>query len=276
MSNASHTHSNTPDPQAHACIKTTNNDAVATITLHQPARRNAMRLSMWAALTATLTELRNDDGVRVVVVKGAGEQAFCAGADISEFKTLRTEPAQAQHYDHITHQACCALGEFPKPTIGLIRGSCIGGGMELALLCDIRLCDETARFAVTPAKLGLGYNLDDTQLLVDRLGAPAAREILFTGRTFMPDEALRLGIVNRIVPAADLQATVSGYASDIAANAPLTVRASKAIIAEANKVPSERDVATCNDWVAQCYASDDFVEGQRAFADKRKPRFKGH
>lgn len=260
---------------ADACIKTTVEHAVATLTLHQPARRNAMRLAMWEALTHTLEALNANADVRVVIVRGAGDAAFCAGADISEFKTLRTEAAQAQHYDHITHEACSALAQFPKPTLALIRGSCIGGGMELALLCDIRLCDETARFAVTPAKLGLGYNLDDTQLLVDRLGAPAAREILFTGRTFTPDEALRLGIVNRVTSAAELDDTVSAYASDIAANAPLTLRAAKAIIAEASKVPSARDEKLCQALVAQCYASEDFVEGQQAFAEKRKPRFKG-
>lgn len=275
MSETSPSDSDTRNESSDACITTSTEHAVATVTLHQPARRNAMRLSMWAALTKTLAALRDDDDVRVVIVTGAGEQAFCAGADISEFKTLRTEPEQAHHYDRITHEACSALGDFPKPIIGLIRGSCIGGGMELALLCDIRLCDESARFAVTPAKLGLGYNLDDTQLLVDRLGAPAAREILFTGRIFMPDEALRLGIVNRVVADTELAATVNGYATDIAANAPITVRASKAIIAEATKMPSDRDVETCDAWVNKCYASDDFVEGQRAFAEKRKPRFSG-
>ncbi|MEM7405235.1 MAG: enoyl-CoA hydratase [Pseudomonadota bacterium] len=258
-----------------ACIKTSVADHVATVTLHQPARRNAMRLTMWQELGDTMARLAADHDVRVVVVTGAGEHAFCAGADISEFAELRTAPEKAEEYDAITHVTCTALRDFPKPTIGRIRGSCIGGGMELALLCDIRLAADDAKFGVTPAKLGLGYNLDDTVLLVERLGAPAAREILFTGRIFAPEEALRLGIVNRVVAVDELDALVAQYATDIAHNAPLTLKASKAIIAEANKIPPARDEALCAELVAACYASDDFVEGQTAFSEKRKPAFTG-
>jgi enoyl-CoA hydratase/carnithine racemase len=258
-----------------ACIKVEIDQHVATLTLHQPARRNAMRLQMWQQLTTTLEHLAQQAEVRVVVVTGAGDKAFCAGADISEFAQLRTTPADSVAYDHITHAACAALGNFSKPTIAHIHGSCIGGGMELALLCDIRLGAEDARFGVTPAKLGLGYGLNDTQLLVDQLGAPATREILFTGRIFSPDEALRLGIVNRVVSVAKLQPLVAQYAHDIAHNAPLTLKASKAIIAEAAKTPPERNEQLCEQLVEACYASSDFVEGQTAFAEKRKPVFRG-
>ena len=258
-----------------AAILTTIEDGIARVTLHQPKRRNAMRYDMWVQLGETMNALAVDDTVRVVIVAGAGEQAFCAGADISEFDEWRNSPQQAQAYDAATHVSCQALGNFPKPTIGEIRGSCIGGGMELALLCDIRICSHDAKFAVTPAKLGLGYNLDDTSLLVDRLGAPASREILFTGRIFSPEDGLRLGIVNRVTSGDELAGVVEQYARDIAANAPLTLKASKAIIAEAAKVPDARDEALCDQLVNDCYASDDFIEGRRAFAEKRRPQFSG-
>ena len=258
-----------------ASIDITVAEHIARVTLNQPQRRNAMRLSMWRDLYEGLTRLATDPEVRVVVVSGAGNRAFCAGADISEFDEWRGDPARAAEYDAITHDACESLRYFPKPTLARIEGSCIGGGFELALLCDIRICSPDARFAVTPAKLGLGYNLHDTELLVDRIGAPATREILFTGRMFEPDEALRLGIVNRVAESGGIDALVDEYVSEIATNAPLTVQASKAIIAEANRSPGERDAALCQTWVDRCYASQDFLEGRRAFAEKRSPQFTG-
>ena len=259
----------------HACIETERDGHVARVVLNQPARRNAMRYTMWRELGQTMEALAADDGVRVAVLTGAGEQAFCAGADISEFDEWRTTPARSSEYNAAAHRACTALERFPKPVVASIHGSCVGGGFELALLCDIRVAASDARFAVTPAKLGLGYDLDDTRLLVSRLGAPATREILFTGRMFTAEEALRLGVVSRVVAPSDLDAAVSGYVETIVANAPLSVRASKAIIAEAEKAPAERDEALCTELVAQCYASEDYAEGRRAFAEKRPPVFKG-
>jgi enoyl-CoA hydratase/carnithine racemase len=258
-----------------ACIDVTRSGHVARIELRQPARRNAMRYSMWCELAQTMDTLAGDETVRVVVVTGAGQSAFCAGADISEFGEWRTTPDKSALYDQATHRACAALGGFPKPTIARVHGYCIGGGFELALLCDIRVCADDARFAVTPARLGLGYDLDDTRLLVSRLGATATRELLFTGRLFEPDEALRLGIVNRVVASDALDQAVGAYTREIAANAPLTIRAAKAIIAEAEKVRSERDEALCRRLVDACYASEDYAEGRRAFAEKRRPVFKG-
>lgn len=260
---------------ADATILTTFANGIARVTIHQPKRHNAMRFAMWSQLAEKLDTLAQDKSVRVLVLAGSGERAFCAGADISEFNEKRDSPEQARVYFDAVHAACSALRSFPTPTIGEIRGSCIGGGMELALLCDIRICSDNAKFAVTPAKLGLGYSLDDTCLLVERLGASASREILFTGRIFSPQDGLRLGIVNRVTTQSELAEVVQLYALDITGNAPLTLKATKAIIAEATRVPSERNVALCDQLVADCYASEDFVEGRRAFAEKRKPTFVG-
>ncbi len=159
---------------ADACILCETHGHVAWVTLHQPARRNAMRYTMWYELADTMEAIADDDVVRVAVLAGAGEQAFSAGADISEFEEWRTTPEKSAVYDAAGHRAFVALGDFPKPTIASIRGACVGGGFEIALACDIRLCATDARFAVTPAKLGLGYDLDDTRLLVEHLGAAGA------------------------------------------------------------------------------------------------------
>lgn len=247
---------------------------IATVTVHQPARRNAVSLAMWQQLDATLVDLARRD-IRVVVVTGAGDRAFSAGADISEFATLRATPEQAQAQEHVSGDALTRLRDFPAPTIARIRGVCIGGGMELALACDIRLAADDARFAVTPGRLGLGYGLRETSLLVERLGASAVREILFTARMFDAADALRLGIVNAVETVDRLDELVTTYTDDIAANAPLTVAAAKRIIAEAERAEAERDAALCEALVRQCNDSSDFREGQAAFADKRRPRFTG-
>ena len=260
---------------AEACVKTECDGAIAKVVLHQPSRRNAMCFSMWRELGEALSALADDDAVRVVIMTGAGDQAFCAGADISEFDTMRSTPEQIAKYDAVSHHAVDLLEAFPKPLIGRIQGFCVGGGMELAMLCDIRVCSEDARFAVTPARLGLGYNLSETRLLVERLGSQAVREILFTARLFNADEALRLGMVNQVTGAQGLDQAVDVYAQQIAANAPITVRASKAIIREAQKPRSESDEALCRQLIDMCFASEDYIEGRRAFAEKRKPRFQG-
>ena len=257
------------------CIKTQIEGPIAHIILHQPARRNAMSVNMWLELNEVLQRLAEDNSIRLAIVTGAGDRAFCAGADISEFAEWRATPEKQEISSEAIHNACQTLEHFPKPTIARIRGSCIGGGFELALLCDIRICADDARFAVTPARLGLGYDLKDTLRLVSRLGAAATREILFTARMYSAADALRLGIVNQSVSVDELDNTVAEYAEQIANNAPLTVQACKAIIAEAAKVPSERDVELCGQLVQNCYASEDFVEGRSAFSEKRKPAFKG-
>jgi enoyl-CoA hydratase/carnithine racemase len=260
---------------ADACIKVERSGALARVEVHQPARRNALRLAMWQQLGEVMTELATDDAVRVAVLTGAGDRAFCAGADISEFETVRSTPEQLAHYDRVSHGATAAMARFPKPLIGRIQGFCVGGGMELAMLCDIRVCNRSARFGVTPARLGIGYTLKDTQLLVDTLGAVAVREILFTGRLFDAGEALAMGMVNRVAGDDELDDLVKEYCDQIAANAPLSIQAAKQIVREATRDRADQDVALCDELIARCFDSADYIEGRRAFAEKRPPRFTG-
>jgi enoyl-CoA hydratase/carnithine racemase len=248
---------------------------VGHFTINRPDKCNAMSLDMWRRMREIFEAWANDPEIRVIVVRGAGDKCFCAGNDISEFKNLRSTPDGIATYHAITEQAYAALRGIAKPTIACIEGFCMGGGFEVAQLCDIQIASDTATFAVTPAKLGIGYKLDDVRLLTDSVGAKHAKEILFTGRRFQAADALRWGIVNRVVAVANLDAVVDGYVEEIAANAPLSVKAAKIIVNEAVKEAADRDDALCESLVDACNESDDYTEGQRAFAEKRKPDFKG-
>ena len=249
--------------------------AIARLTIDNPARRNAMSLAMWQELGDVLGTLAENPDVRVLVLRGAGEKSFCAGNDISEFATLRNTPEQRQAYDRVTARAYAALEGFPRPTIARVTGFCIGGGLELAQLCDLQIAADTALFAVTPAKLGIGYKLDDVMLLTRNIAAKHAKELLFTGRRFPAEDALRWGLINRIAPEAELDAVVDDYAREIAANAPLSVAAAKVTVGEAVKEAAARDLELCDRMVRDCDTSDDRLEGQAAFAEKRPPDFQG-
>ena len=248
---------------------------VARVIINRPERRNAVSFAAWQSLAATFHNLAADPGVRVVVLTGAGDRAFCAGNDISEFAEKRSTPEQVETYDAVIAHAYEVIRSIEKPLVARVRGSAVGGGFELMQLCDLRIAGAGARFAMTPARLGLGYTLDDVQLLVDRIGAPAAREMLFTGRLFDAAEAERMGFVTRVVPDAELDAAVDACATEIAANAPLAIRAIKVAIGEALRPPADRDRIRCEALAAACNQSEDYREGQRAFAERRSPEFRG-
>lgn len=248
---------------------------IGRLLFNNPERRNAISYDMWQAISTTMADFAVDDAVRVIVLAGAGDKAFAAGADISQFAEKRgTEDAVAD-YNATVLKACTDLRLVAKPTIASIEGYCIGGGISVAQCCDLRLASDDARFGIPAAKLGLGYRIDGLAPLVDLVGPSYAKEILFTARQFDAEEARAMGLVNRVVPKAKLGDYVNDYARTIAANAPLTVLAVKAIVGEILKDPDDRDLDLCQKVVDDCYASDDYKEGRQAFMAKRKPAFKG-
>ncbi len=248
---------------------------VGWITFNNPARHNAVSLEMWQGLADIATDFAADPNIRVVVVHGAGEKAFVSGADISEFADQRDSAEATARYDRVAQQGIQALKTLNKPTLAMIQGYCIGGGVAVALNCDIRIASDNARFAVPAAKLGLGYEYDGVRKLVDVVGPSFAQEIFFTARQFSAPEALAMGLINRMVPKDDLASYVQQYADTIAANAPMTVASIKTIVGEIVKDESLRDVALCDRVVAQCFDSADFIEGRTAFMEKRPPVFTG-
>jgi enoyl-CoA hydratase/carnithine racemase len=248
---------------------------VGYVIFNNPERHNAVSLDMWAATRNILDRFVNDEEVRVVVLTGAGGKAFVSGADVSKFESERGTLDATRHYGATVEEAYAAIQQFPKPTIAMIRGYCIGGGVGLAVCCDLRICSDNSRFAVPAAKLGLGYGYAGLRRLIDVVGPAFAREIFFTARQFDAEEARHMGLINRVVPEAELETYVKNYAETIAANAPLTVKAVKYIVGEAMKDESERNLARCAELVEECFASNDFIEGRRAFMEKRKPAFTG-
>jgi enoyl-CoA hydratase/carnithine racemase len=248
---------------------------VATLTLDNPSRMNAMTAAMWAAVPELFARAVADPAVRVIVMRGAGTRAFSAGADISEFETARAGDA-VHAYDALNHTAFEAVSGCPKPTIAMIHGFCMGGGLGLALGCDLRIADTAAQFALPPAKLGLGYNPRWIAPILRAISPADAKLMLFTGRRFSADEARAMKLVTRLSPPDDLEVTTMALAAEIAANAPLTIRAAKAAVdtlsAPAGSTP---DVAALDAMVRACFNSADYAEGRRAFLEKRKPVFEG-
>jgi len=249
--------------------------AIGWVIFNNPQKRNAVSLEMQQALVLVLEEFARDPAIRVVILKGAGGKAFVSGADISEFKDKRSTLEAAAAYAASSNRVNKALRECPKPTIAMIHGYCMGGGMGTAVACDLRIASDNSRFGVPAAKLGVGYRFDRLKQLADLVGPSFTAEIFYTGRQFDAQEALQMGLVNRVLPAADLEQYVLDYAATIAANAPLTIAAVKRSLIEMPKDPAERDIALCDKMVEDCFASKDYIEGRDAFIAKRKPVFQG-
>ncbi len=248
---------------------------IGWITFNNPARRNAISVAMRHAILQIMEDFGTDDGVRVIVMKGAGGKAFVSGADISEFEKERNTEEQRAAYAALSQRVSDAMNSMEKPMVAMINGFCLGGGLGTALTADIRIAADDAQFGIPAARMGLGYPYRGMKALVDVVGPAYAKEIMFTARRFSAEEALRIGLVNRVVPVAALEETVRELAATIAANAPLTVRASKAIIGEALKDEGARDMALCERLAEGCMASEDYKEGRRAFMEKRPPAFVG-
>ena len=248
---------------------------VGYVIFNNPERHNAVSLDMWARTTEILADFAKDDEVRVVVLAGAGGKSFVSGADISKFASERASLDATKVYNATVAKANEGIYEFPKPTIAMIQGYCIGGGLGLAVCCDLRICSDNSTFAVPAAKLGLGYAYPGVKRLVNLVGPAFAKEIFYTARQFNAEEARVMGLVNRIVPQAELETYVKNYAETIASNAPLTVKTEKFIINEAVRDESKRNLARCAELVEQCFTSKDYTEGRTAFMEKRKPAFTG-
>ncbi|MCU0818143.1 MAG: enoyl-CoA hydratase [Beijerinckiaceae bacterium] len=247
----------------------------ARITLSNAARHNAMTLGMWQDLPKAVARAVADDAVRIIVVAGAGEKAFCAGADISEFGETRSTEEQIGIYNEAVEQANVVLAGASKPTIALIRGICFGGGFGLAMSCDLRLATDDSRFRIPAARLGLGYDYSGIESLVRKIGMAGVAELLLSARIFDSADAQRYQILHRLWPRADFEAGAEGYLGDMASNAPLTLQAVKRALIEISRPEAEREPAAADALVAKCFASLDYKEGQRAFLEKRPPVFRG-
>jgi len=248
---------------------------IGWMIFNQPEKHNAVSYAMWQAVPRIMAAFEADAEVRVIVLAGAGEKAFVSGADISEFEQKRSAEENIKVYDAAGEAAQRALIEATKPTIAMIRGICIGGGLAIALNTDLRIGSDNSVFAVPAARLGLGYKYPGIKRLVDIVGPAFAKEIFFTAGKFTAEDARIMGLVNRVVPEPELEACVRSLAGTIAANAPLTVKAAKMAISAAVDDPERRRLAEVDAAIKACFASDDYIEGRRAFMEKRKPVFRG-
>lgn len=259
----------------HKLLAHVDDDGIGWIVFNQPERHNALSLEMWRGLADALAHYAERADVRLAVMRGAGGKAFVSGADISEFEDKRANAAQKEEYGRIAGEANRALARFEKPLVALIEGYCIGGGLATALAADIRFATPDSRFGIPAARLGLGYEYEGLAKLARIVGPSRARDILFSARFLDAGEAQAMGLVNFVVERDRIEAEVVSYAGRIAGNAPLTVRAAKAALNAWERGGRESDLAEVRRLVDACFDSEDYREGRRAFAEKRRPKFAG-
>lgn len=245
------------------------------IRFNNPERHNALSVDMWEAVPVLLAQAETDERVRLVVFSGAGEKAFVSGADISQFEDMRAAREAVARYELMAEQALMGIYNFSKPTLACIRGYCIGGGVNVAMSCDIRIASSDAVFSIPAARLGLGYRYSAMKNLVDLVGPGVAKDLFFTARRISAVEAKEVGLISRVCAPDQLPALLAEYTQALAANAPLTVRAGKAIVAEILKPSPEVDFDKCKQLIQGCFQSEDYAEGRKAFMEKRKPVFRG-
>jgi enoyl-CoA hydratase len=250
-------------------------DGVGIITFNNPEKRNAMSLDMWEGLGHALVELRDEPDVRVVILAGAGDKAFVSGADISQFEKNRHNAEASEEYAKKSAAQRALLADYPKPIIACIRGFCLGGGMQVAMSADIRFASDNSQFGIPAAKLGIAYGFDGLKNLVSLVGPSWARLLMYTGMRIDAAEALRIGLVDRVLSDAELWDATMEIARTISGNAPLAVQAAKITIKQVMKDESRRDMDAIKAIGTACMDSEDFREGRRAFMEKRKPKFTG-
>jgi enoyl-CoA hydratase len=256
-------------------IQVERDDRIATVIFNRPKMRNAISLAMWAEIASVTNELAVDEAVRAIVYRGAGRQAFASGADISEFPESRKDRETSLRYNATTTAAYAAVRECPKPTIAMIYGYCMGGAMGIAMACDLRFAAEGSKFGIPAARFSIIYPLDAIGQLVDLVGPAYAKDILFSARTVSDREALAIGFIQRLVPAAELETTTHDYLATLADNAPLSVRGSKAAIQAYLAGFNDESRARLGALQIEAMTSEDYREGTRAFLEKRRPKFQG-
>jgi enoyl-CoA hydratase len=250
-------------------------DGVGVITFNNPEKRNAMSLEMWEGFGQALIEMRDDPAVRVVILTGSGGKAFVSGADISQFEKNRHNAQASEEYSKRSAAQRALLADYPKPTIACIRGFCLGGGMQVAMMSDMRIAAAHSQFGIPAAKLGIAYGYDGLKNLVSLVGPSWARLLMYTGMRIDAAEAERIGLVDRVLPDTELWDATLEIARTISGNAPLAIQAAKITIAQVLKDPDKRDMDAIKAIGTACMDSEDFREGRQAFMEKRKPRFTG-
>ncbi len=248
---------------------------IGWMTFNNPARRNALSYEMRLAILQILEEFEKDDAIRVIVMHGAGDKSFVAGADISQFDSMRATPEQQAEYERVSQAVQARYATLSKPLIAMIRGFCLGGGLQTALAADLRIASDDSTFGIPAGRLGIAYAWPSVSKLVEIVGPSKAKDILYTARRIPAEEAYEMGLINKVVPAADLEDKVRELAATIAGNAPLSIIAAKRAIDELVKAPANRDEAGAKAAAKRAMESEDFIEGRRAFMEKRTPVWKG-